>query len=91
MSEDVKIWEPNPGVQTEAWLCEAMEVFFGGSRGCGKSAWLFGKVLQHVTRHRGRSKMIFFRENVDDLGDLIEKGKEMLEKHGLADYIGGCL
>jgi phage terminase large subunit len=85
----VPILVPNPGPQTEAWLCDAMEVFFGGGRGSGKSFWLFCKVLQHLTAYRGRAKMILFRENVDDLGDLIEKGKSLLEETGLADYISG--
>lgn len=83
------LWKPNPGPQTEAFLCDADEVFYGGGRGSGKSSWLFGKVLQHVARHKGKSKMIFFRENFDDLADLIDKGKDILVQHGLADYISG--
>ena len=33
--------------------------------------------------------MIFFRENFDDLADLVSKGKDILEAHGLATYISG--
>jgi len=55
----------------------------------GKSSLLFGKVLQHIEKNRGRSKMIFFRENFDDLADLVSKGKDILEPHGLATYISG--
>jgi len=55
----------------------------------GKSSLLFGKVLQHIEKNRGKSKMIFFRENFDDLADLIDKGKDILEQNGLADYISG--
>jgi len=55
----------------------------------GKSSLLFGKVLQHIEKNRGKSKMIFFRENFDDLADLIDKGKDILEANGLADYISG--
>lgn len=83
------IWYPNPGPQMNAFLCEAEEVMFGGGRGSGKSALLFGKVLQHVEKNRGKSKMIFFRENFDDLGDLIDKGKDILVANGIADYIAG--
>lgn len=55
----------------------------------GKSSLLFGKVLQHVEKNRGKSKMIFFRENFDDLSDLVDKGKDILEANGLATYISG--
>lgn len=55
----------------------------------GKSALLYGKVLQHIEKNRGKSKMIFFRENFDDIADLIDKGKDILEKNGLADFISG--
>jgi len=55
----------------------------------GKSSWMYGKVLQHIEKNRGKSRMIFFRENFDDLDDLISKGKDVLVEHGLADYIAG--
>jgi hypothetical protein len=83
------IWYPNAGPQMNAFLCECEEVMFGGGRGSGKSSLLFGKVLQHIEKNRGKSKMIFFRENFDDLADLIDKGRDILEKNGLAEYISG--
>jgi hypothetical protein len=55
----------------------------------GKSYFLFLKVLQHIEKNKGKAKMIFFRENFDDLADLIDKGKDMLEANGLADFISG--
>ena len=33
---------PNPGPQSDAYFCEADELFFGGSGGCGKSSLLCG-------------------------------------------------
>jgi len=87
--KQVPIWKPNPGPQTDAFLAQTDEVFYGGGRGSGKSSWLYGKVLQHVAKHRGKSKIIFFRENFDDLGDLIDKGKDILEPSGMATYISG--
>jgi len=83
------VWKPNPGPQTGAFTCECEEVMFGGGRGSGKSSLLFGKVLQHVEKNRGKAKMIFFRENFDDLSDLIDKGKDILEVHGIADFVSG--
>jgi len=89
MAKQNMLWQPNPGPQTEAFLCNTDEVFYGGGRGSGKSSWLFGKVLQHVAKNRGKSNMIFFRENFDDLSDLIDKGKDILVANGVADYIAG--
>ena len=39
---------PNPGPQTEAYYCEADELFYGGSAGCGKSGFL---ILLSLTEH----------------------------------------
>jgi hypothetical protein len=36
------VWAPNPGPQTEAYLSEADELFYGGEAGGGKSALLAG-------------------------------------------------
>lgn len=36
-TKDMK-WVPNPGPQTEAYFCEADELFYGGSAGGGKSS-----------------------------------------------------
>ena len=30
-------WVPNPGPQTQAFLCEADELFYGGEAGGGKT------------------------------------------------------
>lgn len=89
MSNQNIIWKPNPGPQTNAFICDCDEVMFGGGRGSGKSSFLFGKVLQHIEKNRGKSKIIFFRENFDDLSDLVDKGKDILQTNGLATYISG--
>lgn len=41
-------WVPNPGPQTDAYYCEADELFYGGQAGGGKSALINGlAVTQH--------------------------------------------
>jgi hypothetical protein len=35
-------WVPNPGPQTDAYLCEADELFYGGQAGGGKTALIHG-------------------------------------------------
>ena len=53
-------WVPNTGPQTEAYFCEADEVFYGGEAGGGKSDLLVGLGL---TAHR--SSLILRRFNKD--------------------------
>ena len=38
-------WVPNPGAQTEAYFCEADDLFYGGSAGSGKSDLGLGLAL----------------------------------------------
>src|SRR5580765_293681 len=64
-SQTRPLWTPLPGPQTEAWLSEADETFYGGAAGSGKSALLIGLAL---TAHR---KSIIFRREYRQLRDLI--------------------
>lgn len=43
-----QLWVPNPGPQTDAYYCEADELFYGGQAGGGKSALINGLA---VTSH----------------------------------------
>src|SRR5947209_18284087 len=36
-STATRAWVPNPGSQTQAFLCEADELFYGGEAGVGKT------------------------------------------------------
>lgn len=51
------IWLPNTGPQTEAWLTEADELYYGGQAGGGKSDLLLGLSLTQQRRS------IVFRRN----------------------------
>jgi hypothetical protein len=42
-------WVPNPGPQTQAFLCEADELFYGGEAGAGKTDLGIGLAL---TEHK---------------------------------------
>jgi hypothetical protein len=53
-------WTPNPGPQTEAYFCEADELFYGGQAGGGKSALGVGLAM---TTHR--RSLILRRINKD--------------------------
>lgn len=49
MAASPQQWVAWPGPQTEAALCQADELFYGGAAGCGKTVLLFGLSL---TAHR---------------------------------------
>lgn len=65
------VWVPNPGPQTEAYFCEADELFYGGSAGSGKSDLLAGLAL---TQHHDS---LLLRRIGDDARDLAERGRDM--------------
>lgn len=75
-------WVPNPGPQTEAFFCEADEVFYGGSAGGGKTDLALGLAL---TRHE---KSLILREYLDDARDMAER---MLQINGSRDGWNGQL
>ena len=62
-------WVPNPGPQTEAYFCEADELFYGGEAGGGKSDLLAGLGL---TAHH--NSLLLRRVN-DDVKDLAERAR----------------
>jgi len=59
-------WVPNPGPQTDAYFCEADELFYGGEAGGGKSALLVG--LSQTTQE----KTLILRRFRDDAKALAE-------------------
>jgi hypothetical protein len=54
-------WVPNPGPQTEAYLSQADEIFYGGAAGGGKTDLLLGVALNQA--HRSR----IFRRHFKDI------------------------
>lgn len=70
-------WFPNPGPQTEAYFCEADELFYGGEAGGGKSDLLVGLAANE------HEKALIFRRYQDDVRDLADRFLEIEEpKHG---------
>lgn len=62
-TSDLK-WVPNPGPQTEAYYCEADELYYGGEAGGGKSDLVIGLALN------SHQKASIFREFKDDAREL---------------------
>lgn len=66
------MWVPNPGPQTEAYLCEADEVFYGGQAGGGKTDLECGLAL---TAHR---RSLLLRRTNKEAGGLVERLTEIV-------------
>lgn len=68
------VWVPNPGPQTDAYLSEADELFYGGGAGGGKSDLLLGLALN--TAQFGRIFRRHFKD-VDGVGGLASRMAEI--------------
>lgn len=60
------VWIPNPGPQTEAYYCDADELFYGGQAGGGKSALAVGLA---ITAHE---RALILRRIRDDAKSMAE-------------------
>lgn len=65
-------WVPNPGPQTDAYMSEADELFYGGSAGGGKSDLAIGLA---ITEHQ---RSLILREFLDDARGMGERMVEVL-------------
>lgn len=90
-------WVPNPGPQTDAYFCEADELFYGGSAGGGKSDLLIGLSL---TQHHDS---LILRRTASDAKDLAKRGRaiagpghgfngteRIIRQDGRQVWFGGC-
>jgi hypothetical protein len=66
------VWAPNPGPQTDAYVCNADELFYGGQSGGGKTDLGLGLALTHHKR-----SLILRRVNKDAL-KLVERAAEII-------------
>lgn len=72
MATEGMLWVPNPGPQTDAFFCEADELFYGGQAGGGKSDLTIGLSLTCHTR-----SLLLRRTNKEALG-LVERMAEVV-------------
>ncbi len=66
------VWVANVGPQSEAYSCQADELFYGGQAGGGKSDLLLGLAL---TAHQ---RSLILRRVHRDVGSLIDRTPEIL-------------
>lgn len=67
-----KLWCPNPGPQTDAYFCQADELFYGGEAGGGKSDLLIGLALNEHTVSR------LFRRQHNDRQALVDRMAQVI-------------
>lgn len=74
-NEALTEWTPNPGPQTDAYHCEADELFYGGSAGGGKTDLLLGLA---GTQHW---RAIIFRRVFPNMRSIIERSREIFNSN----------
>lgn len=65
------LWTPNDGAQTNAYFSKALEVWYGGAAGGGKTDLAIGKA---ITQHK---RTIFFRRSYPQLKAVMERVEEI--------------
>ena len=71
------LWAPQPGPQHALVECPFAEILFGGSRGGGKTDGILGKYAIKSWRYGVAFNAIFFRKEMPQTDDLIERAKEI--------------
>jgi hypothetical protein len=72
-------WTPQPGPQTDAFFCEADELFYGGEAGGGKTDLLVGLALT------GHNRSLILRRTNNEARKLVDRFEEVLgTRDGLA-------
>jgi hypothetical protein len=69
-------WKPQPGPQEKAIRASFVdELFFGGSRGGGKSEFLLGDFASDVKRYGEHWRGVLFRRTYPELDELVERSR----------------
>ena len=75
------VWAPQAGPQVAYMECPLPLVGFGGSRGGGKTDAVLGKFGVRATSDKRRN-MVFFRQELPQADDLIERARDIYEPLG---------
>ncbi len=71
------VWSPTPGPQHLLIDCPLPEILFGGARGGGKTDGVLGKFAIKAKRYGKHFNAVFFRKEMPQQDDLIERAKEI--------------
>jgi len=70
-------WRPQAGPQHALVMCPYPEILFGGARGGGKTDGILGKYALKEKRWGNGFNAVFFRKEMPQQDDLIERAKEI--------------
>lgn len=70
-------WRPQAGPQKALIDCPTTEIFYGGARGGGKTDGILGKYAIKANRYGEHFNAVFFRKEMPQQDDLIERAKEI--------------
>ena len=76
-------WTPLPGPQSEAYECQADELFYGGAAGGGKTDLALGLAL---TRHR---RSLILRREATQLRGIVDRSREVVGAGGSFNSVLG--
>ena len=79
--KEIVVWKPQPRQQF-LLSCPAMETFFGGAKGGGKTDGMLGDFLAHAARYGNHAVGIFLRKSSKELEDAIERSKQIYQPLG---------
>lgn len=82
-------WSPQPGPQAAAATCPADKVFFGGSRGGGKSDCAIGRHIRGAEKYGQHWNGLFIRRKYKDLDEVRRRIDELIADGLPAERIGG--
>ena len=82
-------WSPQPGPQTYAATCPVDHIFFGGSRGGGKSDCGIGRQLRGAEKYKADWNGLMIRRRYKDFGEIRRRLDSMIAKGLPAERIGG--
>lgn len=71
------VWRPQAGPQKALIDCPYPEILFGGARGGGKTDGVLGKFAIKERRYGPAFNAVFFRREMPQADDLIERAKEI--------------
>jgi hypothetical protein len=77
-------WAPQPGPQKALVDCPITEILFGGARGGGKTDGILGKWAIKSQRYGRGFNAVFFRKEMPQQDDLIDRGKDIYGRMGAA-------
>ncbi|MFH1738365.1 MAG: hypothetical protein ABIH23_05110 [bacterium] len=81
--------QPHPGQQTRAATCPADEIFYGGTRGGGKSYIAIGRQLRGATKYGKDWRGLMARKKYKNLGQLKRVFDDLKLKGAPLERIGG--